>query len=109
VNTARIKAEWPFWEDLHVMWKELPNYRVIGVSNSSSGQDLAEDALDLLFGQELREQAESLNGEEDSDDDELGENSLGSEKEEDLEVDELKSDVKPEVCNVHNITIYSIQ
>ena len=116
VDIASIKEEWPFWDDLHAMWKELPNYRPIGVSNSSSGQDLAEDASDLFFGQD-REQAESQDREGDSDDDEsvkmlepLAGNEVeddSSEKEE--EVDELKSDVEPEVCDVHNIMIHPIQ
>jgi hypothetical protein len=93
-DIASIEEEWPFWDDLYAMWKELPNYRPIGVSNSSSRQDLAEDALDLFFGQD-REQAESQNREGDSDGDEsikMLELLVGNEVEDDSSEKELEVD-----------------
>jgi hypothetical protein len=45
---ALIMEKWPFYDDLHSIWKELPNYNTVGVSNSSPGQDHAERAASLF-------------------------------------------------------------
>lgn len=41
--------EWPFWDDLHAFWSELPNYNPIGVTNAMSGQGFNDQAA-RLFG-----------------------------------------------------------
>lgn len=40
--------KWPFYDDLHSIWKELLNYNTVGVSNSSPGQDHADRAASLF-------------------------------------------------------------
>ncbi|KAJ3885659.1 hypothetical protein GG344DRAFT_18479, partial [Lentinula edodes] len=32
-HVKQIQEEFEFWDDLHAMWSELPNYNPIGVSN----------------------------------------------------------------------------
>ncbi|KAJ6471178.1 hypothetical protein DFH09DRAFT_1220511 [Mycena vulgaris] len=41
-----IRAKWPWWDDLHPFWRELPNYNPVGVQ--SSGTDHASDAQSLF-------------------------------------------------------------
>lgn len=45
---AKIQEEWPFYEDLHTLWCELPNYNPIGVTTSNPGQDFAGKAAALF-------------------------------------------------------------
>ncbi|KAI0267946.1 hypothetical protein BGY98DRAFT_883539, partial [Russula aff. rugulosa BPL654] len=40
----KIRKEWPFWDDLHAFWSELPNYNPVGVSTSTAGQDFGAHA-----------------------------------------------------------------
>ncbi|GJJ05869.1 hypothetical protein Clacol_000056 [Clathrus columnatus] len=42
-----IKQEWPFWEWLHALWRELPNYNPVGISSSGLNQDYSENAASL--------------------------------------------------------------
>jgi hypothetical protein len=51
----KIQEAWPFWDDLHSFWKELPNYRPIGVSNSAGGQDHAAQATRLFTGKKSKQ------------------------------------------------------
>ncbi|KAF8522020.1 hypothetical protein JB92DRAFT_2558186, partial [Gautieria morchelliformis] len=32
-----IREDFPFWDDLHPMWRELPNYNAVGVTSSKHG------------------------------------------------------------------------
>lgn len=47
-TTEKISAEWEFFEDLHKLWRELPNYNPVGVSSSEHGQDHAATAAALF-------------------------------------------------------------
>ena len=62
-SLAKINKEWPFYDDLHTIWSELPNYNPIGVSSSQPGQDFAARAV-LLFPKSSGDDASS--GVEDS-------------------------------------------
>lgn len=33
---ARYRAEWPWWDDLHALWCERPNFNPPGVQNSTT-------------------------------------------------------------------------
>jgi hypothetical protein len=46
--TEKIRKEWPLWDQLHEWWGELPNYSPIAVSDSSSGQNYADQAADVF-------------------------------------------------------------
>ncbi|KAJ7191271.1 hypothetical protein GGX14DRAFT_407338 [Mycena pura] len=43
-----IRSKWPWWDDLHAFWRELPNYNPIGVQSSEPGTDHAAEA-EALF------------------------------------------------------------
>ncbi|GJJ05876.1 hypothetical protein Clacol_000063 [Clathrus columnatus] len=43
----QIRNQWPFWDWLHAMWHELPNYNPVGVSTTGSHCDFADDAAGL--------------------------------------------------------------
>ncbi|KAJ7195660.1 hypothetical protein GGX14DRAFT_474648 [Mycena pura] len=43
-----ICSKWPWWDDLHAFWRELPNYNPVGVQSSEPGTDHASDA-EALF------------------------------------------------------------
>ncbi|KAJ7189670.1 hypothetical protein GGX14DRAFT_580529 [Mycena pura] len=45
-----IREEWPWWDDLHAFWRELPNYNPIGVQSSEPGTDHASAAATLFEG-----------------------------------------------------------
>ena len=47
--TAGIRSEWPWWDDLHAYWRELPNYNPQGVQSSEPGTMHASDAAALFF------------------------------------------------------------
>jgi hypothetical protein len=40
--------EWPYWDDLHGFWSELPNYNPVGVSTSTAGQNFGAHAAALF-------------------------------------------------------------
>ncbi|KAJ7868543.1 hypothetical protein B0H14DRAFT_2572278 [Mycena olivaceomarginata] len=42
----RIRIEWPWWDDLHSFWRELPSYNPIGVQSSEHGTDHATSKAD---------------------------------------------------------------
>ena len=44
MQTEKIQEQWPFYNDLHNLWSELPNYNPVGITNSSPGQDFAAKA-----------------------------------------------------------------
>ncbi len=46
--TEKIRNEWPFWDDLHAIWRELPNYNPVGISNAEGGQNHSEQAAHLF-------------------------------------------------------------
>ena len=48
-HTAGIRSEWPWWDDLHAYWRELPNYNPQGVQSSEPGTMHASDAATLFF------------------------------------------------------------
>ncbi|KAH7871191.1 uncharacterized protein C8R40DRAFT_1239977 [Lentinula edodes] len=48
----QIQEEFEFWDDLHAMWSELPNYNPIGVSNATSGSNHSNNTSEL-FGQSV--------------------------------------------------------
>ncbi|KAJ7443069.1 hypothetical protein B0H11DRAFT_2204324 [Mycena galericulata] len=43
-----IRSKWPWWDDLHPFWRELPNYNPVGVQSSEPGKDHAADAESLF-------------------------------------------------------------
>ncbi|KAJ7213871.1 hypothetical protein GGX14DRAFT_392646 [Mycena pura] len=45
-----IREEWPWWDDLHTFWRELPNYNPIRVQSSEPGTDHASAAATLFEG-----------------------------------------------------------
>ncbi|EKM49372.1 uncharacterized protein PHACADRAFT_33447 [Phanerochaete carnosa HHB-10118-sp] len=48
---AKIHAEWPFWDDLHLWWKELPNYNPIEILNSTASSSHAANAAAIFDAQ----------------------------------------------------------
>ncbi|KAJ7827203.1 hypothetical protein B0H13DRAFT_2373968 [Mycena leptocephala] len=46
---AKIKVDFPYWEQLHGFWRTLPNFNPYTVS-SEPGQDIADQALALITG-----------------------------------------------------------
>ncbi|KAJ7120058.1 hypothetical protein C8R44DRAFT_529464, partial [Mycena epipterygia] len=42
-----IRESWPWWDDLHGFWRELPNYNPVGVQSSQPGTDHASAAQAL--------------------------------------------------------------
>ncbi|KAJ7616876.1 hypothetical protein B0H17DRAFT_882543, partial [Mycena rosella] len=46
-STNEIREDWPWWDDLHGFWRELPSYNPIGVQSSEPGTDHASAAADL--------------------------------------------------------------
>ncbi|KIJ31239.1 hypothetical protein M422DRAFT_53438 [Sphaerobolus stellatus SS14] len=44
----KIREEWPFWDRLRPIWRDLPNYNPVGVTLSASGGNHAEAAADLF-------------------------------------------------------------
>src|ERR1700678_3934964 len=46
---AGIHSEWPWWDDLHAYWRELPNYNPQGVQSSEPGTMHASDAAALFL------------------------------------------------------------
>jgi hypothetical protein len=57
--TAGIRSEWPWWDDLHAFWRELPNYNPQGVQSSEPGTMHASDAADLFFAAAEDEEVEN--------------------------------------------------
>jgi hypothetical protein len=47
-SLGEIRDEWPWWDDLHSFWRELPNYNPIGVQSSEPGTDHAAEAEQLF-------------------------------------------------------------
>jgi len=47
-HTAGIRSEWPWWDDLHAYWRELPNYNPQGVQSSEPGTMHGSDAAALF-------------------------------------------------------------
>ncbi|KAJ7093598.1 hypothetical protein C8R44DRAFT_583591, partial [Mycena epipterygia] len=42
-----VRQVFPWWDDLHAFWRELPNYNPIGVQSLEPGTDHAHAAADL--------------------------------------------------------------
>ncbi|KAF9536441.1 hypothetical protein CPC08DRAFT_771567 [Agrocybe pediades] len=62
--TEKIQEAWPFYEDLHRMWSELPNYNPVGVSTSTPGQNFGAQAAKLFL--EGRSENDASSGVEDA-------------------------------------------
>ncbi|KAJ7074852.1 hypothetical protein B0H15DRAFT_957044 [Mycena belliarum] len=45
---GEVRDSWPWWDDLHAFWRELPNYNPIGVQSSEPGTDHASAAADIF-------------------------------------------------------------
>jgi hypothetical protein len=48
MDTAGIRADWPWWDDLHSFWRELPNYNPHSVQLSDPRFQYAADAAGLF-------------------------------------------------------------
>ena len=48
VSSAEITSEWPWWKELHTLWRNLPNYNPLYVANGSPGVDHSGDAEQLF-------------------------------------------------------------
>ena len=46
---AGIRSEWPWWDNLHAYWRELPNYNPQGVQSSEPGTMHVSEAADLFL------------------------------------------------------------
>jgi hypothetical protein len=53
-----IRKSFPFWDDLHGFWRELPSYNPIGISSSYAGQNHASSAAKLFAPMEKEEEDE---------------------------------------------------
>ncbi|KAJ7124707.1 hypothetical protein C8R46DRAFT_973851, partial [Mycena filopes] len=42
-----VRNDFPWWDDLHSFWRELPNYNTVGVQSSEPGTDHASAAAEL--------------------------------------------------------------
>ncbi|KAJ7497809.1 hypothetical protein B0H11DRAFT_1639326, partial [Mycena galericulata] len=49
--SAEIRNDWPWWDQLHGFWRELPNYNPVGVQSSEPGTDHAGAASALYSNQ----------------------------------------------------------
>jgi hypothetical protein len=49
MDIAGIHADWPWWDDLHAFWCELPNYNPHNVQLSDPGFQHAADAAGLFM------------------------------------------------------------
>ncbi|KAJ7015924.1 hypothetical protein C8F04DRAFT_1283893, partial [Mycena alexandri] len=45
--TNEVRDDFPWWDELHGFWRELPNYNPVGVQSSEPGIDHARAAADL--------------------------------------------------------------
>ncbi|KAJ7799038.1 hypothetical protein B0H13DRAFT_2688805 [Mycena leptocephala] len=45
---GKIHEDWPWWDELHSFWRELPNYNPVGIQSSEPGTDHAAEASNLL-------------------------------------------------------------
>src|ERR1700678_1897407 len=46
---AGIRSEWPWWDDLHLYWRELPNYNPQGIQSSEPGTMHTSEAANLFL------------------------------------------------------------
>ncbi|KAJ7888863.1 hypothetical protein B0H14DRAFT_3855863 [Mycena olivaceomarginata] len=44
----KVRDDFPWWEELHAFWRELPNYNPVGVQSSEPGTDHAGEAAGLF-------------------------------------------------------------
>ncbi|KAJ7851212.1 hypothetical protein B0H13DRAFT_2400067 [Mycena leptocephala] len=45
---GKIREDWPWWDELHSFWRELPNYNPVGIQSSEPGTDHAAEASNLF-------------------------------------------------------------
>ena len=48
LSLASIRNEWPWWDDLHAFWRQLPNYNTVSMQSSEPGTQHALEA-EALF------------------------------------------------------------
>ncbi|KAJ6461894.1 hypothetical protein C8R47DRAFT_1240485 [Mycena vitilis] len=48
VSDWQIRDDWPWWDNLHAFWRELPSYNPIGVQSSEPGTDHASAAVGIF-------------------------------------------------------------
>ncbi|KAJ7688332.1 hypothetical protein B0H14DRAFT_3053011 [Mycena olivaceomarginata] len=74
-----IRAEWPWWDDFHSFWRELPNYNPVGVQSSEPGMDHSSAAAVLFDSEkaaadsEVEAEGRQLRDEDGEDDDDRSE------------------------------------
>ncbi|KAJ7744262.1 hypothetical protein DFH07DRAFT_963795 [Mycena maculata] len=67
-----VRKAFPWWDELHAFWRELPNYNPIGVQSSEPGVDHAGAAADIFAAQAGSEEEKDLDpdaAEQDDDED----------------------------------------
>lgn len=63
-----VREEFPWWDELHAFWRELPNYNPIGVQSSEPGTDHAGAAADIFAARTGSEEDLDLDAAEQDDD-----------------------------------------
>jgi hypothetical protein len=62
---AGIQSEWPWWDDLHTFWRQLPNYDALGVQSLEPGTRHASEAEALFAPSPALDSDEAIGGEVD--------------------------------------------
>jgi len=59
----RYQAKWPWWNDLHSIWSQRPNFNPIGIENARKGRNHVEEFHQLLDDTQLVEDSTSRENE----------------------------------------------
>ncbi|KIJ47779.1 hypothetical protein M422DRAFT_45548 [Sphaerobolus stellatus SS14] len=65
-----IRQDFPFWDNLHAFWRELPNYNPIAVTNSVAGAECDVEALVNSINKKVVESLEAKDSSGESSDEE---------------------------------------